>query len=77
MDPKLLVKVLAIEEMPEHTMVCGDVVMVNVDGPSPDWVLELLKTKAGGVLLRRVLAGIVMNHERKKIVQQIIEKEEP
>jgi len=66
MDSKIYLQAPAVTDMPDHTVLCGDVVMVNVEGPSPEWVLELTRTKAGNVLLRRVLAGIIARHEREQ-----------
>lgn len=45
--------------MPANTLLIGDTVIYNVGGPSPEWVLELVRTERGKALLGRALAGQV------------------
>lgn len=61
LDPQIMIKVMALEAMPENTAIMGSTIAVNIGGPSPEWVLELLQTKAGKILLRRVIAGLLMS----------------
>lgn len=51
-------EVVANPRMPEHTMLLGDVISVNVGGPSPAWVLELIKTEAGRAVFRGWVRGL-------------------
>lgn len=67
MDPKLLPMVLAVQDFPDHTVLVSDgTILINVEGASPDWVIELNQTKAGKVLLRRVLAGLLLKQDEKE-----------
>lgn len=51
--------IVAVAGMPAHTLVCGDVISVNVGGPSPAWVLEMIKTKAGCTVFLGWVRGMV------------------
>jgi hypothetical protein len=62
-------KVLAIPEFPENTFLWGNVIVVNVGGQSPDWVVGLLRTRSGERLLRRILAGMIRKEKARELAR--------
>lgn len=59
---------IRVEGFPANTVLQGDTVLINAGGPSPDWVLELVQTKAGLKLLGRILSKLL--REQAAAVQQ-------
>jgi len=51
--------IITVDDMPAGVLIIENYLMINVGGPSPDWVNELAASPVGERLLRRILAGIV------------------
>lgn len=59
---------IRVEGFPANTVLQDGTVLINAGGPSPDWVLELVRTKAGLKLLGRILSKLL--REQAAAVQQ-------
>jgi len=66
--------ICGIPEFPRNTALFGSVIMINVGGPSPDWVLQLVKTESGERLLRKILAGIYWRHLERRLLEELAQK---
>lgn len=71
---KFPLNVRAVTDFPENTFLLGNVIVINVGGPSPGWVLQLAGTRSGMRLLRRVLAGIYRRHLVAELLEELASK---
>jgi len=54
-----IVPAVAVKGWPDNTIMVGTAIMLNVGGPSPGWLLDLMETKAGERMARRILVRLV------------------
>jgi hypothetical protein len=56
---------IRVEGFPANTVLQDNTVLINAGGPSPDWVLELARTRAGLKLLGRILGRLLREQADK------------
>lgn len=69
----LEIDLLAVNSFPPGVMLISNTVGINVGDQSPPWVNELVKTKGGSILLRRILVGLLKKEIMSDVCKEVEE----